>query len=138
MLDLNITILFQLVNFFVALYVLNLLLIRPIRSILQERRAKMAGLTGDADAFTREADERLASYEANLALARQESAAERAKTKGEAMAEQQNLLADAGKNAQQQLQQAQAAIKAEADAALAQLRTQVSAMADQLGAKVLG
>ena len=37
MLDLNITLLFQLVNFFIALYVLNLLLIRPIRAIMNAR-----------------------------------------------------------------------------------------------------
>ena len=31
MLDLNITLVFQLVNFFIAIFVLNILLIRPIR-----------------------------------------------------------------------------------------------------------
>ena len=42
MLDLNITLVFQLVNFFIALYVLNLLLIRPIREIIRKRKAVMA------------------------------------------------------------------------------------------------
>ena len=41
MLDLNITLVFQLVNFFIALYVLNLLLIRPIREIIRKRKAVM-------------------------------------------------------------------------------------------------
>ena len=34
MLDLNITLVFQLVNFFIAIFVLNILLIRPIREII--------------------------------------------------------------------------------------------------------
>ena len=38
MLDLNITLVFQLVNFFIALYVLNLLLIRPIREIIRKNK----------------------------------------------------------------------------------------------------
>ena len=41
MLDLNITMLFQLANFLITLFVLNLLLIRPIRKIIRDRKALM-------------------------------------------------------------------------------------------------
>ena len=73
MLNLDITMLFQLVNFFIVLYVLNILLIRPIRGILKERRDKMDNLSGEADAFEREAEARLASYNESLQSARQEA-----------------------------------------------------------------
>ena len=134
MLDLNITMLFQLVNFFIALYVLNILLIRPIRSILLERKAKMDDLAGEAGAFDREAAERLAAYQAELARARQDANAAREQARGAALAEQQDILAAAGKA---HLAQAQAAIRAEADAALASLRAQVKGLADKLAARVL-
>ncbi|MDE7064140.1 MAG: ATP synthase F0 subunit B [Desulfovibrionaceae bacterium] len=137
MLDLNITMLFQLVNFFIALYVLNILLIRPIRSILLERKAKMDDLAGEAGAFDREAAERLAAYQAELARARQDANAAREQARGAALAEQQDILAAAGKDAQAHLAQAQAAIRAEADAALASLRAQVKGLADKLAARVL-
>lgn len=137
MLDLNITMLFQLVNFFIALYVLNILLIRPIRSILRERKAKMDGLAGDAEAFHREADGRMAGYESALAAARQESAAVRAEARKAALAEQQAIVAEAGKKAQKQLQQVQASIKAEADAAMTELRGKVADLAGKIADKVL-
>lgn len=41
MLDLNITLVFQLVNFFIALFMLNILLIRPIRTIIKKRNGIM-------------------------------------------------------------------------------------------------
>ena len=42
MLDLNVTLLFQLANFFIAIYVLNILLIRPIREIIKKRNGVMS------------------------------------------------------------------------------------------------
>ena len=137
MLDLNITMLFQLVNFFIALYVLNILLIRPIRSILLERKAKMDDLAGEAEAFDREAAERLSAYQAALTRARQEANATREEARVAALVEQQEIVGTAGKDAQAHLAQAQAAIRAEADAALKSLRAQVKGLADKLAARVL-
>ena len=51
MLDLNITLVFQLVNFFIALYVLNLLLIRPIREIIRKRKAVMDDMSGESESY---------------------------------------------------------------------------------------
>ena len=51
MLDRNITLVFQLVNFFIALYVLNLLLIRPIREIIRKRKAVMDDMSGESESY---------------------------------------------------------------------------------------
>lgn len=69
MLDLNITLVFQLVNFFIALFMLNILLIRPIRTIIKKRNGIMDDMAGEADSFETQAAERLAEYEAELARA---------------------------------------------------------------------
>ena len=52
MLDLNITLVFQLVNFFIAIFVLNILLIRPIREIIKKRNGVMDNLAGEATALS--------------------------------------------------------------------------------------
>ena len=49
MLDLNITMAFQLVNFLIAIYVLNILLIRPIRDIIKKRNGIMDGMAEEAE-----------------------------------------------------------------------------------------
>ena len=74
MLDLNITMLFQLANFLITLFVLNRLLIRPVRGIIAERKALMANLTGEAESFESKAQSRLDNYEAELTKARQKAA----------------------------------------------------------------
>ncbi len=137
MLDLNITILIQMVNFFIALYVLNSLLIRPIRAILQERRDKVNGLTGDAEAFEREAQERLAAYEAELMRARNEGTSLRDEARLDATKTQQEIVKSATAKAQEELAKVQEELRLEAEATLAALRKQVSSLADQLATKVM-
>ncbi len=138
MLDINITMLIQMVNFFIALYMLNILFIRPIRSILQERRAKMDGISGEADAFEREAEERVAAYQAALTRARQDATATREAARNEGLAQQQSIVGDAGRTAQEHLAKAQEAVRAEAAATLADLKTQVESLAGKLATRVMG
>ena len=59
MLDLNITLLFQLVNFLVSIVVLNYLLIKPLRKIMRERKAMMAELGSEAEGFEAKAQSSL-------------------------------------------------------------------------------
>lgn len=138
MLDLNITILFQMVNFFIVLYVLNILLIRPIRAILQERKDKMDDMSGEAEAFEREAKERLSAYQAELTRARQEAGLTREAARNEALAEQQRVVQTASQKAQAFLAEAQASIKVEAEATLAELQKQVKQLAGKLATRVMG
>ncbi|MDD6181387.1 MAG: ATP synthase F0 subunit B [Desulfovibrionaceae bacterium] len=137
MLDLNITLLFQLVNFFIALYVLNLLLIRPIRAIMRERKAKMDGMAGEADGFEAEASSRLKNYQAQLAQARQEAGQNRDAGNEAGAAEQQIIVGAAQKQAQQILAEAQAAVRAEADATLTALRGKVQDLAGKVATKIV-
>ncbi len=137
MLDLNITTLIQMVNFFIALYVLNILLIRPIRAILQERREKIDGLSGEAGSFEHEAEKRIDAYQAELLRARQEGTALRDAARQEGAAKQQEIVNEAGKSAQAELASAQSALRAEAEATLAELKKQVSDLAGKLATRVM-
>lgn len=137
MLDLNITILFQLVNFLIAVYVLNILLVRPIRAILQERKNTMDDLQGEADAFTREAHERMSTYQAALSNARHEATQLRETARAAGLAEQQSIVTDAAAKAQAHIAQAQNAIKKEAGEALASLQKQVKSLAGKVATQVL-
>lgn len=137
MLDLNITILFQLVNFLIAVYVLNILLVRPIRAILQERKNTMDNLQGEADAFSHEAQERMAAYQAALTAARHEATQTREAAREAGLAEQQGIVTAAGQKAQAHIALAQDAIKKEAAEALAALQKQVKVLAGKVATQVL-
>ena len=137
MLDLNITLLFQLANFLIALIVLNELLIRPIRQIIRQRRELMDGMRGEAEKFEDEAVQRLEKYEAALVEARRDAARQCDAGRAAGAAEQQQLVSEAQKKAQEILAQTRRELEAEARDTLAALRGQVSALSARTAEKVL-
>ena len=137
MLDLNITMLFQLANFLITLFVLNLLLIRPIRKIIRDRKALMDNLSGEAESFETKAKDRLENYEAELTKARQDATVNREDGRQAGQKEQQALIAEAQKDAQKILGEARAKLTAEAEASLVELRSKVGNLSQQLVARVL-
>ena len=121
MLDLNITMLFQLANFLITLFVLNLLLIRPIRKIIRDRKALMDNLSGEAESFE----------------ARQDATAARESGRQAGQKEQQALVEAAQKEAQGILGEARKKLNAEAESSLAELRSQIGKLSQQLATRVL-
>lgn len=137
MIDLNITLLIQLVNFLVTLVVLNHLLIRPVRDIIRRRKDTVHNLHQHIADFTTKADMALAHYDAALARTREEATLIRKQAKAEAEALERDLLAVAGKDAQACLQEAQAAVRIEANKARDVLRQDIPAMAKAAVEKLL-
>lgn len=137
MLDLNITMLFQLVNFLITIFVLNLLLIKPIRKVLRERKEMMASLATDAQASEDKATSSLDDYESQLTKARQDAASNRDSGRTAGVKEQQALLEEAQKEAQGILGEERKRLHAEAESALQDLRSKVGAYSQQLAARVL-
>ena len=132
MLDLNITLVFQLVNFFIALYVLNLLLIRPIREIIRKRKAVMDDMSGESESYEYQAEQRLSDYDNQLTRARQDAGQNREKAREAGAAEQASLVAEAQKRAQEIIAETRRNLQAEADASLKELRGQVATLSGQL------
>lgn len=138
MLDLNITLLFQLANFLVALVVLNYLLIRPVREIIKKRNGIMDDLAGQADSFNAEAAEKLNAYEAALARARQEAGLTREEGRQSGLDEQQSIVGEAQQSARQLLAENRSALRDQAEAALNELRNGISDFSAKVGNRLLG
>ena len=137
MLDLNITLVFQLVNFFIAIFVLNILLIRPIREIIKKRNGVMDDLAGEADNFESQAAERLANYEAELARARQDAGLTREEGRNAGLAEQQGIVGTAQKGARDILADTRRSLRGQAEATLSELRNQVSDFSARLADRLI-
>jgi len=138
MLDINITAIIQVVNFFVAVIVLNYLLIRPIRDIIRERKAKMGDTLASAEAFASSANEQLAEYQSSLSQARQEAVQARAAARADALLAQQTLVAEAGKRAQEQFAQAKEVLLKDMQHARTALAKQVEPLAVKAVDRMLG
>ena len=137
MLDLNITLVFQLVNFFIAIFVLNILLIRPIREIIKRRNGVMDNLAGEADSFESQAAERLANYEAELARARQDAGLTREEGRNAGLTEQQGIVGTAQKSARDILADTRRSLRGQAEATLSELRNQVSDFSARLADRLI-
>ena len=73
MVNINTTMLWQLVNFFVLLFLLRKFLYSPIKDMLDKRAAQINGDLDDAEARREEAEELKAEYEQKLKNARSEA-----------------------------------------------------------------
>lgn len=138
MLDLNITLLFQLANFFIALFFLNWLLIKPIREIINKRNGIMDTIAGEADNFHNEAIAKLKAYEDALAKARQQAGLTREESKNEGLAELQAIVGEAQQSAKQLLEENRALLHGQAEQALTELRDGIDNFSTRLGQKLLG
>ncbi|WP_298031377.1 ATP synthase F0 subunit B [uncultured Desulfovibrio sp.] len=137
MLDLNITLVFQLVNFFIAIFVLNTLLIRPIRTIIKKRNGVMDNLVGEADNFESQAAEHLANYEAELARARQDASLTREEGRNAGLMEQQDIVGTAQKSAREILADTRRSLREQAEATLSELRNQVNDFSTRLADRLI-
>lgn len=138
MIDLNYTFFVQFVNFIITLFVLNYLLVSPIREIIKKRKDMMGGLVGDTEKFTAAADEKLANYKKALDEARMQGADKRTSMKDEGAAEEKAILSAANQEAAETLKAERKAVDAEVESAMAGLKGQIDGLADKAVAKVLG
>ena len=137
MLDLNITMAFQMVNFLIAIYVLNILLIRPIRAIIKKRNGIMDGMAEEAESFEYQAAERLTAYEAGLARARQDAGSNREAGRAAGVVEQQKLVGEAQQSARDILAETRASLQAQAAETLETLRKQVGEFSSRLADRLI-
>lgn len=138
MIDLNYTFFVQFVNFIITLFVLNYLLVSPIREIIKKRKEKMGGLVDSAEQFTADAETKVANYQKALDEARQQGADKRAGLKDEGSNEEKSILSAAGEKAAETLKAERKAVEAEVESAMSGLKGQVEALAGKAVAKVLG
>ncbi|MBC17835.1 ATP synthase subunit b [Pseudodesulfovibrio profundus] len=132
------TIFIQAVNFLVTIFVLNVLLIKPIREIIKKRKGLMADQLEKIEGFNSSAEGKVADYEVQLAAARKEANDIRTAMKDEGTAEEQKLMSAAGEEASSTIQAARAEIKSEVKGAMDQLTKDVDKFAEAATGKILG
>ena len=137
MIELNITVLIQLVNFVIALTVMNYLLIAPVRKIIRQRRDLASGLLRETEEFTAQSTEKLENYEAVLARAREDATVRRDADKAAALAREVAILEDAQREAQAFLKDARDKTRAQVDAAMREIRADVPTLAEKAAAALL-
>jgi len=138
LIDIDLTVVVQFVLFLVLFAIANRLLFQPYLQLRERRKAGIEGARAEAERMTAQADARLADYEKQVAAARDRANEEGRKIRLEAAAQERDVIEKARVSAATALDEAQAKVRSETEAARAQLMPQAAALARAISSKLLG
>ncbi|HTJ41880.1 MAG TPA: ATP synthase F0 subunit B [Kofleriaceae bacterium] len=136
--DIDWTAAVQLGLFLLLFLVCNALLFQPYLRLRARRREGIQGAREEATRMTAEADARLADYESKLATARTRAGEEQRKVRAEAAAYERETTDAARKAAMKALDEANAKVQKDTEAARAQLLPQAQVLAKTMASRILG
>ena len=136
--DIDWTAAVQLGLFLLLFLVCNALLFQPYLRLRARRREGIQGAREEATRMTAEADARLADYESKLATARTRAGEEQRKVRAEAAAYERETTDAARKAAMKALDEANAKVQADTEAARKQLLPQAQVLAKTMASRILG
>lgn len=128
----------QIINFLFLIWVLNTVLYRPIRNMLQQRKNKVSGLQEDIDSFSQTAREKDEAYYTGIKAARVKGLKEKEKYVQAAEEEEREIIARINEKAHAELEKVRQKIQTEAEEVKETLLQEVDRFANDIGEKILG
>ena len=138
LMDIDLTVVVQFVLFLILFVVCNKFLFQPFLKLRQRRKDGIDGAREEAARMTAQADAKLADYEKQVAMARDRANEEGRKVRAEAAAHERETTDKARATSQQAIGEAQTKMKAETEAARAELMPQADVLARAIASKLLG
>jgi F-type H+-transporting ATPase subunit b len=138
MIDINITLLIQVANLFVLIWLLNIVLYRPIRNIVVQRNKLMADKKQGIEQADGEVAAVVREFEEKIQEARHMGRQKVQDSKDMAYRGEKDLLQEASEQSARELADMRAKIKKDVAAARKRLRAQIQAFSIDLAQKVLG
>ncbi len=132
------TVIIQIANFLFLIFALNLLLYRPIRRILKERRDKFKAMESAIEGAARGAQEKENALAQAIRDARAKGLKEKEALVHQAEEEERRLIESINTKAQAELAEIRLKIAGDAEQAGRLLQAQVEGFARQISQKILG
>jgi len=138
MINIDQSLIFQIINFLLLMIILNALLYRPIRSILKERAERIAGLATEADKVKADMTQKEQDYQNKLQQARKEGFEQKNLFKLQGQEEEKKLLLEANQKVDAELAQNRKKIAQEVKEAREKLSGEVASFSQEIAQKILG
>lgn len=138
MIKVDISILMQIVNFLFLIWAMNIVLYRPIRKILIERKEKINGLEQNIDKLNKSVQEKEDSYALGMKDARSKGQKGKEALLAAAQNEEKQLIEKINKKAQEDLAQMRGKITEDTESVRNSLLNEVDTFADAICQKILG
>lgn len=134
----NWTVGLQIINFLIILWILNLILYRPIRSILRQRKEKVDGLEATIETYNEDVQEKDKAFAEGIKEARAKGMNEKEALLQTAAEEEKEIIAKVNEKAQAELADIREKISREARTAKDALQTKVDEFSRDICQKILG
>jgi len=138
MIDIDWTLYAQIINFLLLVFLLNVVLFRPIRKALKDRQAKLLAQETEINVLTDKGRSLEDEIKEELAAARRAGAGARETLKQEGAQAEATLLEEVKRQAELEWATVEKKIKADMAKARASLQTQAQSFAQLLATKILG
>lgn len=138
MIDINWTVLLQAANFVILMAILNVLLYRPLRKVLSDRRATIDGAHELARGLEGQIEEKMARYEEKLQAAKLKGSQEKAALRQAAATEEAGIIGGARDEATRQLQTVKGQVAEAAATASQKLKSDAQGLAAEIATKIMG
>ena len=138
MITIDITLVIQMVNMIVLMFLLNGVLYKPVKKILKERSEKLQGLQGDVAKFEKNAKLRQEEVDAKMAKASAKAKAALDAARAEAQAAGDEKLASIKADAEAYKEKELAAINTQIGDARSGLKANLEGFATDMASKILG
>jgi len=132
------SLLIQIVNFIFLIFILNIILYKPIRNVLIQRKEKIAGLEEGIEAFERDAIEKEDAFALGIKDARANGLKEKEVLLTAAAEEEKKIIEKINKKAQADLAVVKEKIVKDAEVAKTSLLKEIDGFANAIGEKILG
>ncbi len=128
----------QIANFLLIVFVLNIVLFRPIRNILIQRKEKITKLEQNIETSDKEAKEKNEAFDSGIRDARAKGLSEKGVLLNEAADEEREIVDKINQKAQADLAEVREKIAKDAEAVRASLQKEIDNFASAIGEKILG
>ncbi len=138
MIELNLTLIIQLVIVLSLMGILTQIVFKPFMNVIQERRNRIEGAEEKAKDLQQQADELIERYREAIAAAQAQGAGIRDELRKTSLAEEMAILEKAMAEANRLIQEVKGKIAEETRAAREDLRVQAQNLSREITEKILG
>ncbi|MCP4667431.1 MAG: hypothetical protein GY849_13800 [Deltaproteobacteria bacterium] len=138
MLEINYTLLIQIGNFLLLLFLLNIFLYRPIRRVLAQRNEEANSLEKMIEDLQQGSEQNEKGIEENVIQARKQGFEEKENLRGQGLKEEQGILEEANGKVEEKMGKTKEEMEGKMAAVRKALQDQTSVFSMELAQKILG
>ena len=138
MIKLDLSVVVQIINFVFLIVVLNIILFKPVREILRQRKEKVNGLEEGIEMYGQEAREKDQSYLSGLKEARLNGLKEKENLIQSASEEEKIIISRINEKAKSDLEAVRQKIAQDVESVRGSLKREIDSFAEAIKEKIMG